>query len=194
MPIVSIIVGSTREGRFSEKVAQWLLAEIKGRKDLEARLLDLRDYPMPFFDQAVAPSIPGKAPYAHPVVQQWTAQIAEAEAYIFVSPEYNHGIPGVLKNAIDWVNPEWRRKPATFVGYGGVSGARSVEHLRLIACEMQMAPLRSAMHIPMSTLLLHLQGKDPTTALNESKQAAASMVDDLLWWSDALKAARNKPA
>jgi NAD(P)H-dependent FMN reductase len=178
MTVVSIIVGSTREGRFSEKVAHWLLGEIKGRKDLEARLLDLREYPMPFFDQAVAPSIPGRAPYAHPVVQKWTAQIGEAEAYIFVSPEYNHGIPGVLKNAIDWVSPEWRRKPATFVSYGGVSGARGVEHLRLIACELQMAALRSAMHIPLPTLLLHLQGKDATAALNESKQAAASMVDD----------------
>ncbi len=192
MTIVSIIVGSTREGRFSEKVAQLVFDELKDRKDVEARLLDLREYPMPFFDQAVPPSIPGKAPYTHPVVQRWTAQIGEADAFIFVSPEYNHGIPGVLKNAIDWVNPEWRRKPATFVGYGGVSGARSVEHLRLIACEMQMAPLRFAMHIPMSTLLLHLQGKDAAAALGESKQAAGAMIDDLLWWSDALKAARRK--
>jgi NAD(P)H-dependent FMN reductase len=124
------------------------------------------------------------------VVQRWTAQIGEADAYIFVTPEYNHGIPAVLKNAIDWVNPEWRRKPATFVGYGGVNGARSIEQLRPIACEMQMAPLRSAMHIPMPALMAHMQGRDPMPALNESRQAAEAMINDLLWWSDALRAAR----
>jgi NAD(P)H-dependent FMN reductase len=190
MTIIPIIVGSTREGRFSEKVAKWVFDELKTRKEVETRLLDLREFPMPFFDQAVPPSVAGRPPYSHPVVQRWTAQIGEADAFIFVTPEYNHGIPGVLKNAIDWVNQEWRRKPATFVGYGGVNGARSIEQLRLIACEMQMAPLRSAMHIPMPALMAHMQGRDPVPSLNESRQAAEAMINDLLWWSDALKAAR----
>ena len=105
MTIISVIVGSTRQGRFSEKPAQWILQHLQKRDGIDARLLDLRDFPMPFFDQAVSPATPGRAPYQHGVVQRWTAEIAAADGFIFVTPEYNYGPSAVLKNAIDWVYP-----------------------------------------------------------------------------------------
>ena len=127
MMIVSVIVGSTRQGRFSEKPAQWILQHLRNRTEIEARLLDLRDFPMPFFDQPMPPALPGRPPYEHEVVKKWTAQIAAADAFVFVTPEYNYGTSAVLKNAIDWVYPEWNRKAAAFVSYGSAMGARSVQ-------------------------------------------------------------------
>ncbi|HKU27976.1 MAG TPA: NAD(P)H-dependent oxidoreductase [Candidatus Sulfotelmatobacter sp.] len=191
MTTISIIVGSTREGRFSEKVAQWTQAQLAGRERVQSKLLDLRDFDLPFFDQAAPPAMPGRPPYAHPIVKKWTAEIASSDGFIFVTPEYNHSMPAVLKNAIDWVYPEWNRKAAAFVSYGGVGGARAVEQLRLIAVELQLAPMRSAIHLPISTLMAHFQGGDVDAELAKSQSQADPMVDGLLWWSNALKAARN---
>jgi NAD(P)H-dependent FMN reductase len=115
MTTISVIVGSTRQGRFSEKPAQWIFQHLKKRKDVEARLLDLRDFPMPFFDQPVPPAMPGRAPYESEVVKKWTAEIARSDGFIFVTPEYNFGTSAVLKNALDWVYPEWNRKAVAFV-------------------------------------------------------------------------------
>ena len=129
MTIISVIVGSTRQGRFSEKPAQWILQHLKKRDGIEARLLDLRDFPMPFFDQALTPAMPGRAPYENEVVKRWTAEIAASDGFVFVTPEYNYGPSAVLKNAIDWVYPEWNRKAAAFVSYGSAMGARSVQQL-----------------------------------------------------------------
>src|SRR6266446_8415408 len=160
MTTMSVIVGSTRQGRFSEKPARWILQHLQKRDGIEARLLDLRDFPMPFFDQAVPPAMPGRAPYENEVVKKWTAEIARSDGFIFVNPEYNHGYPAVLKNALDWVYPEWNRKAAAFVSYGSVSGARSVQQLRETAIELQLAPVRSSVHIPVATLFAYFQGGD----------------------------------
>src|SRR5579864_7623860 len=130
MTIISVIVGSTRQGRFSEKPAQWIFEHLGKRKEIETRLLDLRDFPMPFFDQAVPPSMPGRPPYPNEVDQKWTAQIGASDGFVFVTPEYNYGTSAVLKNAIDWVYPEWNRKAAAFVSYGSAMGARAVQQLR----------------------------------------------------------------
>jgi NAD(P)H-dependent FMN reductase len=137
MTFISVIVGSTREGRFSEKPAKWILQLLKKREGVNARLLDLRDFPMPFFDQ---PATPGRPPFAHEVVQKWTAAIAQSDGFVFVTPEYNYGPSAVLKNAIDWVYPEWNRKPVSFVSYGSAMGVRSVQQLRETAIELQLAP------------------------------------------------------
>ena len=124
MTVIAVIVGSTREGRFSEKPAKWILQHLKKREDVDARLLDLRDFPMPFFDQPATPAMPGRAPYKNEAVQRWTAAIAQSDGFVFVTPEYNYGPAAVLKNAIDWVYLEWNRKAAGFVSYGSVMGAR----------------------------------------------------------------------
>jgi NAD(P)H-dependent FMN reductase len=150
---ISVIVGSTRQSRFSEKPARWILQELQKRGGIEARLLDLRDFPMPFFDQAMPPAMPGRPAYEHDVVKKWTGQIAASDGFVFVTPEYNYGPSAVLKNAIDWVYPEWNRKAAAFVSYGSAMGARSVQQLRETAIELQMAPVRSSVHIPVATLL-----------------------------------------
>src|ERR1700693_6312831 len=190
MITISVIVGSTRQGRFSEKPAQWILQQLQKRDGIEARLLDLRDFPMPFFDQAVTPARPGRAPYENEVVKRWTAAIAASDGFVFVTPEYNYGPPAVLKNAIDWVYPEWNRKAAAFVSYGGTQGVRSVQQLRLTAIEVQLAPVRSSIHIPVATLWAHYQGGDVDAGLAELATPAGAMIDDLLWWTASLKTAR----
>jgi NAD(P)H-dependent FMN reductase len=190
MTIISVIVGSTRQGRFSEKPAQWIFKHLEKRDGVYARLLDLRNFPMPFFDQLVPPAMPDRAPYENEIVKKWTAEIARSDGFIFVTPEYNYGAAAVLKNALDWVYPEWNRKAVAFVSYGAVAGARSVQQLRETAIELQLAPVRSSVHIPVATLWAHLRGGDVDAGLAELEAPAKTMIDDLLWWAEALKTAR----
>jgi NAD(P)H-dependent FMN reductase len=136
--------------------------------------------------------MPGRPPYEHDVVKKWTAQIAASDGFVFVTPEYNHGPSAVLKNALDWVYPEWNRKAAAFASYGSAMGARGVQQLRAIAVELQMAPVRSCVQIPVATLWAHFQGGDVDAGLAELDQQANVMIDDLLWWTAALKAARER--
>src|SRR3977135_4381458 len=190
MTVISVIVGSTREGRFSEKPAKWILQHLKKREGVDARLLDLRDFPMPFFDQPATPAMPGRPPSNNAVVQRWTAAIAQSDGFVFVTPEYNYGPSAVLKNAIDWVYPEWNRKAAAFVSYGSAMGVRSVQQLRQTMTELQLAPIRSSVHIPVATLWAHYQGGDVDAGLAELEAPAGALIDDLLWWTAALKTAR----
>ncbi len=190
MTLISVIVGSTRQGRFSEKPARWILQHLRKRDGIDAQLLDLRDFPMPFFDQPMPPAMPGRPPYDNEVVKKWTAEIARSDGFVFVTPEYNYGPAGVLKNALDWVYPEWNRKAAAFVSYGSAMGARSVQQLRETAIELQLAPIRSAVHIPVATLWAHFQAGDVDAGLAELEAPAKMMIDDLLWWTAALRTAR----
>src|SRR3981189_784639 len=146
MTVISVIVGSTRQSRFSEKPAQWILQHLKKRDGVDARLLDLRDFPMPFFDQPATPAMPGRPPYKNEVVQRWTAAIAQSDGFVFVTPEYNYGPSAVLKNAIDWVYPEWNRKAVGFFSNRSFFCAPSVQQLRLRARNIQLAPIRSSVH------------------------------------------------
>jgi NAD(P)H-dependent FMN reductase len=190
MVVISVIIGSTREGRFSEKPAQWIFQHLKKRTDVDSRLLDLRDFQLQFFDQPVPPAMPGRKPYEDPVVKKWTAAVAQSDGFIFVTPEYNYGTSAVLKNAIDWVYPEWNRKAAAFVSYGSTGGARGVQQLRETAIEVQLAPIRSSVYIPVATLWAHFQGGDVDTGLAQLEEPAGVMLTDLLWWTNALKTAR----
>ena len=191
MNVISVIVGSTRQGRFSEKPAQWIFQHLK-KRDVDARLLDLRDFPMPFFDSPMPPAMPDRAPYENEVVRKWTAAIDASDGFIFVTPEYNFGTSAVLKNAIDWVYPEWKRKAAAFVSFGSAGGARAVQQLRETAIELQLAPSHTAVHIPVATLWAHFQGGDVDKGLAELETPAKVMLEDLLWWTEALKAARKE--
>src|SRR5579864_5899790 len=192
MTVVSVIVGSTRQGRFSEKPAQWIFQQLKNRGGVDARLLDLRDFPMPFFDHPVPPAVPGRPAYENEVVKKWTAAIARSDGFVFVTPEYNYGPSAVLKNAIDWVYPEWNRKAVGFVSYGSAMGARGVQQLRETMIELQLAPIRSSVHIPVATLWAHYQGGDVDKGLAELEKQGNVMIDDLLWWTAALKTARER--
>jgi NAD(P)H-dependent FMN reductase len=194
MSVISVIVGTTREARFSEKPAHWILEHLKKRQDVDARLLDLRDFPMPFFDQPLTPAMPGRPAFENEAVQRWTAAIGASDGYVIATAEYNYGPAAVLKNAIDWVYPEWQRKPVSFISWGSAAGTRSVQQLRVTAIELQLAPIRSSVHIPVSTLMAHYQGGDVATGLAELDGPANAMIEDLLWWTNTLKAGRANEA
>lgn len=194
---IKIIVGSTRQNRFSEKSAQWISEETKKLEGVEVELLDLRDYEMPFFDDSMSPSM-AKGQYSNKTVKKWAAKINDGDAFIIVTPEYNHGYSAVLKNALDVIYPEWNRKPVGFVSYGSAVGARSVEQLRQVAVELQMAPIRNAVHIPVDIFFAAMMGKGPADPKEMFEPIRKSPMgdrvqiffDDLLWWARALKAAR----
>ena len=188
---IKIIAGSTREGRFSDKAAAWIADEIKKQNGVVVEVLDLRDYDMPFFNEPMSPSFK-QEPYKNEAVARFTKKIAEGDAFVIVTPEYNHGTSGVLKNALDWIYQEWNNKPVAFVSYGSVGGARAVEQLRLNAIELQLAPIRNSVHIPGEQYFQVLFGKMDAKELfaSVSKQAE-DMITQLLWWSRALKNARK---
>ena len=183
---IKVIVGSTRANRFSEKAAAWIFEEAKKRADLDVELLDLRDHPLPFFEEGLPPGA-AKDGYTNPVVVRWRDKIKEADGFIICTPEYNHGYPAVLKNALDYVYYAWSRKPVAFVSWGGNSGIRGVEQLRLVAIELDMAPIRFAVHLPTPPWLV----KDVEEIKTEANMRnAATVLDQLTWWAGALRTAR----
>lgn len=192
MSKIKVILGSTRQGRFGEQPTKWIADKAK-EKGLDVEVLDLRDYPLPFFDEAMSPTmaIMNGSGYPYPVAAKWTDKIREADGFIIVAAEYNHGYTAVLKNAMDYVATEWNKKPVAFVGYGGVGGARAVEQLREVAVELQMAPVRAAVHMSNFWNLLDEKGQIKTESFEAS---ADTMLDQLIWWTDALKVAREKDA
>lgn len=194
---IKVILGSTRQNRFSEKPAQWIFEEAKKLEGIEAELLDLRDYPMPFFESSMSPSM-AQGKYEDETIKKWAEKINDGDAFIIVSPEYNHGYSAVLKNAMDVIYPEWNRKPIGFVSYGSALGARSVEQLRQVAVELQMAPIRHAIHIPVDIFFAAMMGKGPQGSemfepirKGPMGDPVQKFFDDLLWWAKALKTARE---
>jgi NAD(P)H-dependent FMN reductase len=190
-PKIGIVIGSTRPSRFGDKPAAWIHGIASKRADLDFEVIDLRDYPLPAFDE---PGSPAWGPIENKVAQRWAAKLASLDGFILVTPEYNHGTSAALKNALDYAYNEFVRKPVAFVGYGGVGGARAVEHLRLVAAELQMASVRNAVHIAANDFLgLWRQGKS-FDDLPHLAQSAVAMLDELAWWTKALKSAREKAA
>jgi NAD(P)H-dependent FMN reductase len=188
---IKIIVGSTREGRFSDRAASWINTEMSKQSGVTTEILDLRDYAMPFFNESMSPAYI-QEPYTHEAVARFTKKIHEGDGYIMVTPEYNHSTSGVLKNAVDWVYKEWNNKAVAFVSYGSVGGARAIEQLRLIAIELQMAPIRAAVHIPGERYFPVAFGKASEEELFASMHdSATTMTAQLLWWTIALKKARS---
>lgn len=193
---VKVILGTTREGRFGDKPAHWILGEAGQRAGVQAELLDLRDHPLPFYDRPTSPVREGGV-YPSPAVTRWAAEIAATDAFIVVSPEYNHGYPGVLKNALDHIFPEWGRKPIGFVSYGNAGGARAVEQLRLVAVELAMWPIRTALHLPTDIYMAALKEPVPPNPAVfaplksvRGTDRVALFLDELLWAAAALKAGR----
>ena len=186
---IGIVIGSTREGRFAEKPAHWIHDIAKQRTDLAAvEMIDLRDHPLPFFDEAIPLSY---APAKNEAARRWADRLAPFDGLIAITPEYNHGPSAVLKNAFDYAYQEFHRKPIAFVGYGGVGAARAIEQLRLVAVELQMAPVRNAVHVGMVEFLGILQQGKGFEDFPHLAQAAVAMLDDLVWWGKALKAQRE---
>lgn len=192
-PKIGLIVGSVRESRFADKAAAWISDLAAGRDDLTFETVDLKDYALPFFSDPVSPAF---APSPHPESRRWQAKMAELDGYLVTAAEYNRGPTGVLKNALDHAYREYNRKPIAFVGYGSVGGARAVEQLRLIAIELQMAPIRHAVHIGGSDFYAAIKGETLLKDMPHFQKMADAMLDDLAWWARALKRSRetDRPA
>ncbi|OBQ84400.1 NADPH-dependent FMN reductase [Mesorhizobium sp. WSM3873] len=190
-PKIAIVVGSTRAARFADVPTQWIAKIAKTHADIDVEVVDLRDWPLPFFDEVASSAW---APSQNEVAQRWQKKVAEFDGFIFTAAEYNHAPTAVLKNAIDYAANEWNKKPAGFVGYGSVGGSRAVEQLRLIAVELQMAPVKSAVHIAWGDFLAVRQGDKKLEEIEHLNQAAAALINDVAWWAKVLKAARAADA
>ncbi len=191
MYTLSIILGSTRPNRTSEKVLPWLQAELERHPDFTPEILDLRDYSLPFYDQPTSPSSVKDGAYPNEVARELAKKIKNSDAFLVIAPEYNHGYPAVLKNAFDTVYAEWNNKPIAFVSYGSVGGARSVEQLRQVAIELQMAPIRNGVHIPAPWSLVDEQGNFKEGVLAPYTKPLENLLTQLVWWSGALHSARQ---
>src|ERR1700760_498465 len=143
-PRIAVIVGSTRPTRFADSPAKWILKQAQARGDMDVEWVDLRDHPLPFFDEKASNMW---MPSQNPEAIRWQETVNRFDGYIFVVAEYNRSITGALKNALDQAYKEWNRKPFTAIGYGSVGASRAIEHLRLIGVELQMVPTRGAVHI-----------------------------------------------
>jgi NAD(P)H-dependent FMN reductase len=190
-PKIAIVVGSTRAARFADVPTQWIAKIAKSHADIDVEVVDLRDFPLPFFDEVASSAW---VPSQNEVAKRWQKKVAEFDGFIFTAAEYNHGPTAVLKNAIDYAANEWNKKPAGFVGYGSVGGARAVEQLRLHAVELQMAPVKSAVHIAWADFLAVRQGEKKLEELEHLNQAATALINDVAWWAKVLKAARQADA
>lgn len=193
MSKVQIIIGSTRPGRAADLVAPWVIATARAQGEFDVEVLDLREWPLPIFAENLETVGDFNDPtYSMPIVRSWNRKIAEADAYLVVTPEYNHSVPAVLKNAIDsvFVSFAFRQKPIVAVGYsGGISGGvRAIEHLVQIAVEAEMVPLRTAVVIPQVAEAFTAEGS-PINPVTELSLWIA--LEDLKWWSDALEVARG---
>jgi NAD(P)H-dependent FMN reductase len=186
---LAIIIGSTRRNRFADNPARWIHDHVVKRGDVEVEVLDLRDYPIPFFDEVASPIY---APPQNEVAQRWQKKVAEFDGYIVVAAEYNRGPTAVLKNALDHAYKEYNNKPIAFVGYGGAGATRAIEQLRLIAIELQMAPIRVGVHILGPVYMAVLKEGKSLNDFDALNQSAGQMLDQLMWWVDALKTARDK--
>jgi NAD(P)H-dependent FMN reductase len=188
-PKLAIIVGSVRPNRFADHPAQWIAEIARERGDFDVEVVDLKDHPLPLFAEPVSPAY-GASKDEN--ARRWQKKMAQFDAYIFTVAEYNRGPTAVLKNALDYAFREWNNKPVGFVGYGGVGGARAVEHLRLNAVELEMAPIRHAVHIQLPVYLAVLKEGKKLSDFDFLNQSARHMLEQLAWWTKALKVAREK--
>jgi NAD(P)H-dependent FMN reductase len=184
MTKIAIILGSTRPGRKSEAVGNWVLEHAKKRSDATFEIVDIAKLELPLLDEPIPPSL-GK--YQNEHTKRWAAKVAEFDGYVFIAPEYNHGIPAALKNALDYVFAEWNNKAAGFVSYGSALGVRSVEHLRGVCGELAIATVRTQVMLSLFTDWEKFTTFKPDP---RHEKSLAQMLDQLVKWSNALKTVR----
>jgi NAD(P)H-dependent FMN reductase len=179
-------VGSTRPGRVGEAVARWVFEKAQARGGAEFELVDIADFDLPLLDEPVPPS---QGRYSKPHTKRWAEKIASFDGFVFVTPEYNHGTSGALKNAIDFLYAEWNNKAAGFVSYGSAGGVRAVEHLRLVMAELQVADVRAQVALSLFTDFENFTTFKPRTVHGDAMKA---MLDQLLAWTGAMKGLRER--
>lgn len=182
---IAIIIGSTRPNRVGEAVAHWVYDRATRRSDAEFELVDIRDYDLPLLDEPLPPSL---NQYTQEHTRAWAAKIGSFDAFVFVTAEYNHGIPGALKNAIDFIYAEWNNKAAGFVSYGSALGARSVEHLRGVMAELQIADVRAQVMLSLFTDFENMRDFKPHP---RNEEPLATLFDQVIAWGGALKKLRE---
>jgi NAD(P)H-dependent FMN reductase len=182
---IAIIIGSTRPGRNGEAVARWVYEIAQKRSDAEFELIDIKDFNLPLLDEPVPPSL---GQYTKEHTKAWSAKIDSFDAYVFVTPEYNHGTSGALKNAIDFLYKEWNNKAAGFVGYGSALGARAVEHLRLVMGELQVADVRAQVGLSLFTDFENFSVFKPAA---QQEKSVNDMLDQVIAWGGALRTLRK---
>jgi NAD(P)H-dependent FMN reductase len=192
MPKVLVIVGSTRPGRAADLVVPWVMSRARAQDGFDVELADLRDWPLPIFTEHAGTIGDLADPtYSEPLVRAWNQKVKQADAFIVVTPEYNHSIPAVLKNAIDsvWLSFGFRNKPVAAVGYSGSIGAgiRAIEHLAHVFLEAEAVPLRNTVVIPFVREAFGADGEPVNPEMGIRLQV---MLEDLAWWSAALENAR----
>lgn len=183
---VAIVVGSTRPGRKAEAVARWVHGIATKRSDAEFEVVDIKEFDLPLLDEAMPPAM---GQYDQPHTKAWAAKVAAFDAYVFVTPEYNHGPSGALKNAIDYLYREWNNKAAGFVGYGSAGGVRAVEQLRLVMGELQVADVRAQVALSLFTDFENFTTFKPAPTHEKSVN---TMLDQVIAWGGALKTLRKE--
>jgi NAD(P)H-dependent FMN reductase len=185
-----IIIASTRPGRGGEPVAQWFIQRAGEHGGFELTVVDLAEFRLPLLDE---PNHPRLRQYVNPHTHQWSGKVDAADAFVFVTPEYNHGYPASLKNAIDFLHNEWRHKPVGFVSYGGVAaGTRSVEQLQQVVSALRMTPLIEQVNIPFYQQFIDDDGVVQPNEVME--QAADAMLDQLVRLEATLRPLRDEVA
>ena len=186
-PLIQIIVASTRDGRRGGRVGAWFDAIACAREDIRCELIDLLDWDLPWYRDAV---VPPRGEYSAGATLRWAEKVAAGDGYVLVTPEYNHGYPAPLKQAIDLAGVEWRAKPVGFVSYGGRSGGlRAVEQLRQVFAEVHATTVRDCVsfHEPWARFDADGEPHEP----DAPAAAAAVLLGQLAWWADALRSART---
>lgn len=181
---VGIILGSTRPNRIGEAVAEWVYEHAAKRTDAEFELVDIKDFDLPLLDEPIPPS---QGKYSKEHTKRWAKKIASFDAFVFVTPEYNHSTSGALKNAIDFLYAEWNNKVAGFVSYGSANGVRAVEHLRLIMAELQIADVRAQV---MLSLFTDFENYSTFKPAEQHARTLATMLDQVVSWGTALRGVR----
>jgi NAD(P)H-dependent FMN reductase len=182
---VAIIIGSTRPGRNGEAVAKWVHEIAQKRSDAQYDLVDIKTFDLPLLDEPIPPS---QGKYSQPHTKAWAAKIASYDAFVFVTPEYNHGTSGALKNAIDFLFAEWNNKVAGFVSYGSAGGVRAVEHLRLVMAEVMVATVRAQVILSLFTDFENFSVFKPGA---RQEASVTAMLDQVVSWGGALKGLRK---
>lgn len=183
---IAIILGSTRPQRNGEAVAHWVYKLAQRRKDAEFELVDIAEQGLPLLDEPIPPS---QGRYSKEHTKRWAAKVEGFDAFIFVTPEYNHGIPAALKNSIDFLYKEWNNKAAGFVAYGSAYGTRAVEQLRMVLAEVQIATVRAQVGL---SLMTDFEDMSEFAPADRHKKDFDTMVDQLIAWGEALKPVRRK--
>lgn len=183
---VAIVIGSTRPGRKGEVVARWVHGIASKRSDAEFELVDIKDFNLPLLDEPVPPSL---GQYSQPHTKAWAAKVDSFDAYVFVTPEYNHGPSGALKNAIDFLYREWNDKAAGFVGYGSAGGTRAVEQLRLVMAELRIADVRAQVAL---SLLHDFENFTVFKPAPTQEKAVNTLFDQVIAWGGAMKTLRDQ--